>query len=163
MAPNKLQKIFGVGPRGALISLVLLSLFVWADSRFFLPVSTNNFGLIKTLGIILIILGLGLHCWSFFTLRHWWSDNELCTSGPFKYVRHPMYAAWISLISPGIALYLNSWLFLPWVILLHPIWHTEVLPAFRFIRVSQSASPLMQIHSNCITKFLLFSRKGPYQ
>jgi len=126
MAPNKLPTIFGIGPRGALISLVLLSFFAWAESRIYLPVSTNNFGLTKTLGIILVILGLGLHCWSFSTLRHWWSNDELCTSGPFKYVRHPMYAAWISLICPGIALYLNSWLFLPWVILLHLIWHTLV-------------------------------------
>jgi protein-S-isoprenylcysteine O-methyltransferase Ste14 len=37
-----------------------------------------------------------------------------------------MYAAWISLISPGVALYLNSWVFVCWVILLHPIWHKLV-------------------------------------
>jgi len=126
MAPNKLKKIFGVGPRGATISLVLLALFAWVDSKSYLPVLTNNSGLTKTIGIILVILGLGLHFWAFSALRHWWSDDELCTRGPFKYVRHPMYAAWISLISAGVALYLNSWLFLCWAVLLHPIWHTLV-------------------------------------
>ena len=126
MLSNRLQKIFGVGPRGAAISLALLALFAWVDSRVPLPALTVNEGLTKTVGILLIILGIGLHCWAFFTLHNWWSDDELCTSGPFKYFRHPMYAAWISLISPGIAFYLNAWLFLCWVILLHPIWHTLV-------------------------------------
>jgi protein-S-isoprenylcysteine O-methyltransferase Ste14 len=85
-----------------------------------------NEGLTKTVGILLIILGIGLHCWAFFTLHKWWSDDELCTSGPFKYVRHPMYAAWISLICPGVALHFNSWFFACWVILLHAIWHKLV-------------------------------------
>ena len=126
MVTNKLQKIFGVGPKGAVISLVLLSLFAWVDSRIFLPIMTTNSGLTKAVGIILVILGLGFHFWTFSTLRRWWSDDELCTSGPFKFVRHPMYAAWISLISPGVALYLNSWFFVCWSILLHPIWHKLV-------------------------------------
>jgi protein-S-isoprenylcysteine O-methyltransferase Ste14 len=126
MAINKIQKIFGVGPMGAVISLVLLSLFAWVDSRNSIPILTTNYGLKNAVGITLVILGLGYHFWTFSTLRHWWAHDGLCTSGPFKYVRHPMYAAWISLISPGIAIYLNSWLFVFWVILLHPIWHKLV-------------------------------------
>jgi protein-S-isoprenylcysteine O-methyltransferase Ste14 len=38
-------------------------------------------------------------------------------------VRHPMYAAWITFIDLGISLYLNSWIFILWYLLLQPIWH----------------------------------------
>lgn len=126
MEINKLQKIFGVGPMGAVISLLLLALFAWADSMMKLPVMVAYTGLMKSIGVALIILGLGLHFWSFSTLRNWWADNKLCTKGPFKHFRHPMYAAWITFVCPGVALYLNSWLYLFWLLLLQIIWHKFV-------------------------------------
>ena len=83
---------------------------------------------IRATGALLIISGLGLHFWTLWTLRYWWVNDQLCTLGPFRRFRHPMYAAWITLISLGIALYLNSWVLLFWVVLLHPIWHRLVKP-----------------------------------
>ncbi|MBF0202885.1 MAG: hypothetical protein HQK67_00935 [Desulfamplus sp.] len=123
---NRLKKIFGIGPMGAIISLFLLAIFVWADSMIKLYIVADYTGLMKTMGILLGILGLGLHVWSFSTLRNWWVDNQLCTRGPFKFFRHPMYAAWITFICPGLALYLNSWFYLFWVLLLHLLWHKLV-------------------------------------
>ncbi len=38
-----------------------------------------------------------------------------------------MYAAWITFISPGVAVYLNSWILLLWVVSLHPVWHRLVI------------------------------------
>jgi len=43
--------------------------------------------------------------------------------GPFKYVRHPMYAAWSMFVSSGLALYLSSWIYFLWGVALHLIWH----------------------------------------
>ena len=123
---NKLKKIFGIGPTGAIISLFLLTIVVWADSMIKLSIVVDYADLIKTIGIVLVILGFGLHFWSFSALRNWWADDKLCTSGPFKHFRHPMYAAWITFISPGLALYLNSWFYLFWVLLLHLFWHKLV-------------------------------------
>ena len=120
---NKLKKIFGIGPTGAIISLFFFSIFVWADSMIKLSIVTESASLIKIIGIVLIIFGLGLHFWSFSTLRSWWVDDKLCTRGPFKHFRHPIYAAWITFICPGIALYLNSLFYLFWVFLLHLLWH----------------------------------------
>lgn len=127
-AQNKLRKIFGAGPTGAIISLFLFATFVWADSTLKLAIVGEHAGfiIIKTIGILFVGLGVGLHFWSFFTLRNWWVDGQLCKRGPFKYFRHPMYAAWITFICPGIALYLNSWLYFFWVFLLHLIWHKLV-------------------------------------
>jgi protein-S-isoprenylcysteine O-methyltransferase Ste14 len=75
------------------------------------------------IGGLLVIFGLGLHGWSFMTLRDWWQNDKLCTRGPFRFPRHPMYAAWISLIAPGVVLILNRWMVLLWLAALHPIWH----------------------------------------
>lgn len=123
---SRLNKFFGIGPMGASISLLFLSLFAWVNQMIGQQVTTVYDAQIKYFGIALIIFGLGLHIWSFWTLRNWWSNDKLCTNGPFKYFRHPMYAAWITFISSGIALYLNSWVYFIWVLLLHPIWHKLV-------------------------------------
>jgi polar amino acid transport system substrate-binding protein len=120
---NRFKKIFGVGLVGAAISLSLLAVFVWADAAVDLSIVRGNSLLMKMVGTGLIILGLGLHGWSFSTLRRWWSNDQLCTTGPFRFFRHPMYAAWITLICPGVALILNSWLAVLWIFILHPIWH----------------------------------------
>jgi len=79
--------------------------------------------LMKGLGAAMVCMGLGLHFWRMYVLRSWWVENRLCTMGPFKWLRHPMYAAWISCVSLGFALYLNSWILLLWVVSLHPVWH----------------------------------------
>ena len=127
MKKNKLKKIFGVGPKGAGISRLLLALFSWFNSVIDLPVMVAHADLMKAIGVALAMIGLGLHFWSFYTLRHWWADDEICTRGPFTYFRHPMYAAWITFICTGFALYLNSWCYLLWVVGLHPIWHRLVI------------------------------------
>jgi len=41
--------------------------------------------------------------------------------GPFKYVRHPMNAAWITFVSSGLALYLNFRVYFLWGVALHLI------------------------------------------
>ena len=132
MAPNipiknRFKKIVGIGLWGAVISLGLLALAAWAGSLVRLPITLEHILVIKTTGVLLIIAGVGLHFWSFYTLRNWWLGDQLCTTGPFRYFRHPMYAAWITFISPGVALYLNSWFYLIWVFLLHLIWPRLVI------------------------------------
>ena len=123
---NRFKKIFGIGPRGALFSFFLLLIAVGADSVTGLPISVDYAYLVKTIGTIFVILGLILHFWSFFTLRSWWADDKLCTRGPFRHFRHPMYAAWITFVCPGFALFLNSWIYIFWVLLLHLLWHRLV-------------------------------------
>ena len=126
MGQNKLKKIVGIGPRGAAISLLLFVLIAWVDRMIGHPALIVNTAPMKAVGAALVILGLGLHFWALSTLRNWWVDNKLCTMGPFKYFRHPMYAAWITFISSGVVLYLNSWIYFFWLLLLHPMWHLLV-------------------------------------
>ena len=124
---SRLQRIFGVGPMGAAISLVLLTMAVWVDRVLGHSAIVANPAPIKVIGGGLAVIGLGLLFWSLWTLRNWWAKDELCTMRPFKWFRHPMYAAWITFILPAVALYLNSWIILFFVALLHPIWHKLVI------------------------------------
>jgi len=126
MGSDKIQKLFGVGPRGAAISLILLVLIAWVDRMVGHPAIMVNEVPMKVVGATLVVIGLGLHFWAFFALRNWWVSNRLCTLGPFKLFRHPMYAAWITFICSGVILYLNSWVLFLWLVLLHPVWHRLV-------------------------------------
>jgi len=126
MPRPSLRKIFGIGPLGALISIGLLILAVWIDRHDGLGAITQYGRPIRWIGGLLILCGLGLHGWSLITLRQWWVENQLCTRGPFRFVRHPMYAAWISLIAPGVVLILNRWIYVLWLVSLHPVWHALV-------------------------------------
>jgi protein-S-isoprenylcysteine O-methyltransferase Ste14 len=117
------KKLFGIGPLGALITLALFSLVwlvEWKIGRFIIMIRPFP---LRCAGIFLIVFGLFLHMWTFFTLKNWWRNDQLCTRGPFRYFRHPMYAAWVTFISMGVALMFNSWMYVLWALLLHPIWH----------------------------------------
>jgi len=123
MGRNLLQKLFGVGPRGAGMSIILLVVATRADRALGHPQICRYQRLMELLGALLIGAGLILLFWTMHTLRSWWVENRLCTSGPFRWFRHPMYAAWITFIALGAALGLNSLIFLLWVMSLHPVWH----------------------------------------
>jgi protein-S-isoprenylcysteine O-methyltransferase Ste14 len=122
-----LQRLFGVGPIGAGVTLILLAVAIRVDRALGHPEISRYGSLMQMLGVLLICTGLVLLFWSMHTLRNWWAKNRLCTTGPFRWFRHPMYAAWITFVSLGIALYLNSWVLLIWVVSLHPVWHWLVI------------------------------------
>lgn len=126
MVISRLNKLFGVGPIGMSISLVMLAIAVCVDRVWGHSAILTNPTPLKVVGVVLVIIGLGLYFWSFWTLQNWWAKDELCTMGPFKWFRHPMYAAWITFIIPAVALYLNSWIILLFAVLIHPIWHQLV-------------------------------------
>jgi protein-S-isoprenylcysteine O-methyltransferase Ste14 len=50
------------------------------------------------------------------TIRQWWFHDRLCTNGPYRFVRHPIYAGGVLLGSLGISLLFNSW-----IVLLQPV------------------------------------------
>jgi len=112
--------------KGALISLMLLLSTFIIDRELDGLIIMSHAILIKFVGVVFIIIGTALHLWTAWTLRNWWIKDKLCIGGPFRYFRHPMYAAWITFISFGAAFFLNSWVYIVWAILLHPVWHRLV-------------------------------------
>ena len=121
-----LSKIFGSGPVGLFISLVLFYIASCFNKRISsLPISNNVF-ILKSLFFVLSLVTLIIIIWSVKSLPAADRGNKLCTSGAFKYVRHPLYAAFLSVFNIGLALYLNSYVYVAWAVLLHPIWHYVV-------------------------------------
>jgi protein-S-isoprenylcysteine O-methyltransferase Ste14 len=119
---SKYNKLFGIGPLGILISLLVLGLLLLLDRALghirILAQPTT----LRIVGLLLIGLWICWHSWAIMTIRSWWAGNRLCTTGPFRFVRHPLYAGGMFLADLGIALMLNSWIVLPWPILSYPIW-----------------------------------------
>ena len=61
-------------------------------------------------GALLVVVATALLTWSLVALKSWRflptvaADHELCTSGPYALVRHPMYVA-IDLLGLGLAIW----------------------------------------------------------
>jgi protein-S-isoprenylcysteine O-methyltransferase Ste14 len=100
----------------ALVSLGLVPIFLyvltpWIDP-FHIPIPSS----LRWLGAGIILAGDLLFIWSHRALGKNWSPfleirkgHNLVTDGPYRYIRHPMYAA-IFLIGIGISLLSANWL-----------------------------------------------------
>jgi protein-S-isoprenylcysteine O-methyltransferase Ste14 len=72
-------------------------------------------GVIEVAGLLLYLAGFALMCWALLTLGRYYqlggsaprSEDRMVTSGPYSLIRHPMYAAALS-ISLGLAFLIQS-------------------------------------------------------
>lgn len=111
-APRALWR--GVGFRLALVLAILLLLRVPGFHQFFR--SAGQHGALPgvpggILGVTLCVIGVGLAIWARTHLGRNWGppmsikeNPELVTTGPYAYVRHPIYAGvWLALLGSGLA------------------------------------------------------------
>jgi len=124
--PSRLSKIFGSGPAGLLISLLLLFIAYRINERIDPPPLSNHRPLLNSVFIVSVLMTLAMIVWSVKSLPAAERGNKLSTRGAFKYLRHPLYAAFLSIFNFGLAVYLNSYIFILWAVLLHPVWHYVV-------------------------------------
>ena len=94
---------------------VLVIAFIRFDKpgavSFFMPVLNNSLFSFQILGTVLTVLGLLIAIWARIYLGRNWSgyvtykkDHELVTTGPYRFIRHPIYTGMI-LMSAGAVLY----------------------------------------------------------
>jgi protein-S-isoprenylcysteine O-methyltransferase Ste14 len=121
-AIGRYRKLFGTGPLAYCINFCLLGLMLLLDRELGRIEILDDPKPLRILGLVFIALWICWHSWAIKTIRGWWIGNRLCTTGPFRFVRHPMYAGGILLADLGVALMLNSWIVLLWPILVYPIW-----------------------------------------
>src|ERR1039457_6188814 len=72
---------------------------------------------VVTAGVVLTAAGVVMWLVGAVTVMRASNRDQLVPSGVFALVRHPIYAAWITLIFPGLALLTRSWpmLITPWI------------------------------------------------
>lgn len=123
---NAFLRVFGAGPLGVLLTIASVGFALWARSR--LP-----FGALGVPApfrdVVLACAGLataGGVVWSFRSLPVAQRGRGLCVEGAYRWVRHPLYASFITLGAPGLALFLNHWASLVWLCTLHAIWHLVI-------------------------------------
>ena len=123
---NTYLRIFGSGPLGVLLTACLLCLVIWLQGHF----PSGTLGLPATIRyLFLIAAGAGNLAgilWSFRSLPVSQRGRGLCTQGAYRWVRHPLYASFISVGAPGLAIFLNHWVGLLWVVPLHFMWHLVI-------------------------------------
>jgi protein-S-isoprenylcysteine O-methyltransferase Ste14 len=126
MRASRFAKIFGSGPVGLAVSLVLLLVAVWVNQRIDSSPVIEDFHVRRSVLLLSILITSALVVWSLKSLPARDRGNRLRTDGAFKYVRHPLYAAFLSVFNFGLAVYLNSYVFVLWAVILHPIWQYAV-------------------------------------
>ncbi|MEE2566289.1 methyltransferase family protein [Hyphobacterium marinum] len=101
------DRIFGSGPAIAAAAALCL-LAGWVTARL-TPVLSLDLPLMLRATALAsgTMLALGLIGWSVWTLRPEHRGTELVTRGPFRLVRHPLYAACLSLFGPGLIIALS--------------------------------------------------------
>lgn len=120
------QRIFGTGPRGLIISLVLLAIFaVIAKNSAYGPITGSDFLRYSIFGLSMVITTIIIF-WSTKSLPPLQRGKKLVTRGAYKYFRHPYYGAFLTFFNVGLAVFLNDWFYLLWAIILHPLWHWNV-------------------------------------
>jgi protein-S-isoprenylcysteine O-methyltransferase Ste14 len=118
---TRYQKLFGVGQIAFLIGLIILGLLWLLDRNLGHIAISGRPKPVRIIGAALLIIWLGWHCWCMKAISQWWRHDKLCTSGPYRFVKHPIYAGGIWFGSLGAALIFNSWIILLLPVLFYPV------------------------------------------
>jgi protein-S-isoprenylcysteine O-methyltransferase Ste14 len=105
------SKRFGIGPElffagaGVFGGALLLSRLAPEALRF--PTAFRP--ALSSVGTALVAAGAFAYAWGLFALARCRRRGVLCVSGPYALCRHPLYAAWVLLIVPGVCLLSGVW------------------------------------------------------
>jgi len=130
---NSYQRIFGAGPRGLLASLVLLALARGLEPVLDTPEITSSVTVRRVVFSLAATGSLFLIVWSVASLPGPERGRRLVTAGAFRYFRHPLYAAFLSCFNFGLAVLLNRWIYVAWAVVVHVMWHWNVVSEERLM------------------------------
>jgi len=120
------DRVFGSGPRGALIAIILLIATYYLEYYVGLSEIFTSDLIRITAFFSLTLLGIAVVVWSIKSLPPKERGKRLITTGAYKYFRHPLYAGFLLFLNVGFALLLNNWIYLCWAVLMFPVWSINV-------------------------------------
>ncbi|KPK72476.1 hypothetical protein AMJ87_04750 [candidate division WOR_3 bacterium SM23_60] len=127
---------FGTGPKFAVLGIVYgVIIFVLHYALF----PTLTFMLFSrwmniALGTVFILAGIPLFIISGIMVHRHIDKGELCTTGVYAYFRHPLYAAWVVLIIPGIVIITGSVIAVSWPIFLYILFKAFTVEEEKYLK-----------------------------
>ena len=117
---NEMDRL-GVGPKFALFGIMFGAIILALHYYFFPTLTFTLFSRFVNviLGTILILIGIPLFIASGIMVHTHISRGRLCTTRVYAYFRHPLYAAWVVFIVPGIVIITGSVIAISWPIFLY--------------------------------------------
>ena len=107
----------GIGPEFSIVAVLFGILtggltYLYPDR---LTIPRIPYWILAILGIGFLGAGTVVYVYALRIFNPGHQKGQLVTDGPYSVVRHPIYAAWILLICPGLVLFFRSWpmLFVP--------------------------------------------------
>ena len=122
MAEVRLSRAFGVGPSGIVLSAALLAVAYWVKSYVPLPPLFGGPTIPRVALAAGVVFSILMVIWSVRSLPIADRGRGVCTRGAYRYVRHPVYAAFSSIGAIGLALYCNHPVFLLWFVAVQLLW-----------------------------------------
>jgi len=104
----------GIGPKFSIAAILSGILTGWLTSLFpdWFSMACIPYWVLIVFGIVFLVSGSVIYVYSLRVFNRGYRNEQLVTDGPYSVVRHPIYAAWILLICPGVVLFFRSWLML---------------------------------------------------
>ena len=112
----------GIGPIGVIVTLAVWGLLVYIQDAIPLPRLQLSSGWKWSLTLVFLADSFSTLIWSLITLTSSRYDQQLVTTGPYAFIRHPMYAALFLSGTGAVAFAFESWLVLLGVVPLHLGW-----------------------------------------
>ncbi len=126
------RQLFGAGPSGILATVLIWTGATWADRMIEIPaIPLGETFRAVLLALFLIDAGVTV-VWSLIALPPKERGREVVKKGPFRWVRHPLYSAFIWSGTGAVAIWFSSWtvLFSVVPVSLFWAWHIRGEEAF---------------------------------
>ncbi len=103
------MSLAGIGFWFALYSILASIPLLYLQYNYFKPFGKDTL-INEVIGLLLIVIGILLIMYSGKTIRNCYYKDILCTNGPYKIVRNPLYATWTFIMVPALSIFLGYYL-----------------------------------------------------
>ena len=130
---NRYTRIFGSGPTGIATTILLWFICIQVSNYFSIP-EMGVSPLFRNILIVLFSIDASiLIVWSLMVLPIGDRGNKFISKGPYRYVRHPLYAAFIWSGTGIVSMIYKSWLLLIFIIPIHIFWAWHIQKEEKFL------------------------------